>query len=101
MKSATTQVSVSNFGGILVQLIFKGRDLVLGYDSIQKYIDSDERYFGAIVGPVCNRIMPLDVIVGGKPVKFESDKEFLLHSNALLSYRVWDVVSHGDAELVL
>ena len=45
--------------------------------------------------------MPLDVIIAGKPVKFESDKEFLLHSNALLSYRVWDVVSHVDAKLVL
>ena len=49
-----------NQGAKLVSLVVPSRtglvDVVLGHDSLQEYIDSEEAYFGAICGRYANRI---------------------------------------------
>ena len=49
-----------NQGAKLVALVVPSRtglvDVVLGHDSLQEYIDSEEAYFGAICGRYANRI---------------------------------------------
>ncbi|MFW5995831.1 MAG: aldose epimerase family protein [Halanaerobiaceae bacterium] len=54
------RVEVTNYGGIIVRLFTpdrrgKFRDVVLGYNSLEKYIE-DSPYFGAIIGRYGNRI---------------------------------------------
>ncbi len=53
-------VQITNYGGIITSVIVPDRegkfaDVVLGYDSIQGYLDSSP-YFGAIIGRYGNRI---------------------------------------------
>ena len=49
-----------NQGAKLVSLIVPSRsgwtDVVIGHDSLQEYLDSEEAYFGAICGRYANRI---------------------------------------------
>jgi aldose 1-epimerase len=55
------QAAITNYGARLVSLMVPDRkgtltDVVLGYDSVGKYIHQPETYFGAIVGRYGNRI---------------------------------------------
>ncbi|WP_282044377.1 aldose epimerase family protein [Winogradskyella flava] len=52
---------ITNYGGRLISLWTKDKndkleDIVLGYNSIQDYLDADEMFFGAIIGRYGNRI---------------------------------------------
>lgn len=50
-----TKVHIINFGGIITKFIYDGVDVVLGYDTLEEYINTTD-YYGATVGRVCNRI---------------------------------------------
>jgi len=55
------EISVTNFGGKVVTLFVPDKngnfvDVVTGYESIDKYFQSGELYFGAAIGRVGNRI---------------------------------------------
>jgi len=75
-------------------------DVVLGFDSLQQYLDAAEKYYGAIIGRVCGRInqgaFELDGVgyqlatndIFGKPVKNH------LHGGpGGFSFRVWDAAT--------
>ena len=52
---------ITNYGARIVALIVPDKDgnrtdVVLGHDSLQEYIDSEEQYFGAVCGRYANRI---------------------------------------------
>ena len=54
-------MSVTNYGGRIVSLMVPDRsgrleDIVLGYDKLDDYINSNEQYFGAAIGRYGNRI---------------------------------------------
>lgn len=60
LNACGLRVCVSNFGGVLQALCMKDaqgleRDVVLGYDTLDEYCVS-ETFFGAMVGPVADRI---------------------------------------------
>lgn len=55
------KVAITNYGARIVQLIVpdasgKETDVVIGFDSIEGYLNSKETYYGAIVGRYANRI---------------------------------------------
>ena len=63
--------AITNYGARLVSLITpdkngKPTDIVLGYDSIGKYVHQPETFFGAIVGRYGNRIAKGKFKLGGK-----------------------------------
>lgn len=60
---------VLTYGALLRRLVFRGTDVVLGYENLMDYIHNDG-YMGAIVGRVCNRI-------GGAYFSFGESKYFL------------------------
>jgi aldose 1-epimerase len=65
------QAAITNYGARLVSLLVpdkSGRltDVVVGYDSIGKYLHRPETYFGAIVGRYGNRIAKGKFKLGGK-----------------------------------
>lgn len=52
---------ITNYGGRVVSLWTKDKhgkfeDIVLGYDTLQDYLDADEMFFGATIGRYGNRI---------------------------------------------
>jgi len=54
-------VAITNFGGRIVGLVVPDKngqltDIVLGYDSLDHYLNKPEAYFGAIIGRYGNRI---------------------------------------------
>lgn len=67
------RVWVSNYGGVLQSLWVKdalgrSRDVVLGYDTLEEY-RSGETFFGAMIGPVADRIGGGSFKAGGKTVQ--------------------------------
>ena len=69
--SNNAQAAVTNYGARLVSLLVHDKrgaliDVVDGYDSIGKYVNQKETYFGAIVGRYGNRIAKGKFKVEGK-----------------------------------
>lgn len=57
-------VSLINYGATVTNLMFDGRDLVLGYDDLKGYMESDG-YLGATIGRYGNRIASGRFTLGG------------------------------------
>lgn len=60
-NNSRMEMAVTNYGAKIVALMIKNKngkaiDVVLGHDSIQDYINSEEAYFGSICGRYANRI---------------------------------------------
>lgn len=50
-------VSILNYGATIQSLVINGRDVVLGFDTIEEYENDENRtYFGAVCGRVANRV---------------------------------------------
>lgn len=65
---------VSNYGGILQALWVKNArgeelDVVLGYDTLEEYVGS-ETFFGAMVGPIADRLGEGHLMLNGQDVFF-------------------------------
>lgn len=55
------QIALTDYGARLVSALIPDKqgnlvDVVLGFDSIEKYLHAKEQYHGATIGRVCNRI---------------------------------------------
>jgi len=72
LKSEELTVSIINYGATVTNVIFDGRDIVLGCDTAEEYPQSGY-YFGATIGRVCNRI--------GKGRFFLNGKEYCVSVN--------------------
>ena len=60
------RVTVMTYGAAITNIILPGgEDIVLGFDSIAHYQQSDNPYFGATVGRVANRIRAGHFSLGG------------------------------------
>ena len=67
------KVSVSDFGAVLVKLEVpdqngKLADVTLGFDDVSGY-EKNPSFFGAVIGPVANRIGKATFSVDGKEYK--------------------------------
>ena len=106
-------MQVTNYGARVISLWAPDRDdkyadVEIGYENIDRYINNTgERYLGAAVGPVANRIaggkFTLDATTYTltKHASNVKDNEPTLHGGELGVDRiVWDVVSHNDSEIV-
>lgn len=61
LKRESITAAITNYGGRIVSLCVKDKfgnygDVVLGFASIDDYLNAHELYYGAIIGRVCNRI---------------------------------------------
>ena len=90
--------ALTNFGGAVVQLNVADKngeyaDVVLGYDTLQEYIDGDSTH-GALVGRYANRIGGAEITVGGKKYKLSANDNKVNHLHGgFFGYnkRVWTV----------
>ena len=65
------QVSILNYGGTVTKIITKDRDgkngdVILGYDSLDGYLQKTNPYFGCLVGRYANRIANGKFTLDGK-----------------------------------
>ena len=96
VNSQGTQVSITNYGGIVVSLLVADSngqmdDVVLGYKTLDEYIAASP-YFGAIVGRYGNRIGQGTFTLDGKDYELaKNDNANHLHGGSKgFDKRVWD-----------
>ena len=110
LRCGDITMQVTNFGARVVSLFLPDKEgeltsIVLGHDNLKDYITPPgERFFGACVGPVGNRIGKASFKVDGKkyhtPVN-DNGKNTLHGGFKGVDNLVWDVVSHSDTAIVL
>ena len=84
--------TVLSYGATLQSLIFDGRDVVLGYDTLYSYVNNDG-YLGAVVGRYANRIGGASFKLNGKRYDLaRNDKKNTLHGGKIgFDKVVWKV----------
>ena len=109
MHNGDITMQVTNYGGRVVSLWVPDKknnyeDVVLGYDNIDKYLNNTgERYLGAVVGRVANRIAGGTFTLNDSVYQLpKNDGDNTLHGGELGTDRVvWDVVNANDSTLVM
>ena len=108
LSGGTLRMQVTNYGARVISLWTLDRngkyaDIEIGYENIDRYINNTgERYLGAAVGPVANRIangkFSLDGVEYTLP---QNNNGQTLHGGTLgVDCIVWDVASHKNNEIV-
>ncbi|HMH23893.1 MAG TPA: aldose epimerase family protein [Puia sp.] len=102
------EVAITNYGARVVSLIVpdkngKPTDVVVGYDSISKYVHLPESYFGAIVGRYGNRIAKGKFRLGGKVYTLATNNapNHLHGGKKGFGAVVWDAKQLGDQSVEL
>ena len=77
-------------------------DVVLGFDTLEEYV-AHNAYFGAVIGPVANRIAGAACPLGGRRLRLTAnDGPNCLHSGiAGLDRAVWEVLAASDEAVTL
>lgn len=110
IKGGDIELQFTNFGARGVTLFTPDKDgnmedIVLGHNTIEEYVNPPkERFFGAVVGPVANRIGKASYSIDGVEYKTPANDNEVntLHGGFIgVDMMVWDVVSHDDSTLVL
>lgn len=60
LSSDELTVTVLSLGGIVQQILYRGKELVCGFDSADAYMSST-CYYGAVIGRCCNRMRSLHI----------------------------------------
>jgi aldose 1-epimerase len=101
-------VWITNYGGRVVAQRACDRngslvDVVLGFDSIQKYFDASEQYHGAIIGRYGNRIHKGHLELEGKTYHLPiNNGNNCLHGGIKgFNFKVWTVTNQSEKELTL
>lgn len=96
------QLNILDYGAIIRKFIYKGKDIVLGYDNLQDYEDNPN-YFGASVGRCANRIERGRFELDGKIYDLEQNNDINhLHGGSNgLHKQVWSLESLTQESLIL
>ncbi len=105
LSTGDLTVRLLTLGAILqdVRLAGVDRNLTLGADRAEDYKDS-LLYFGALVGPLVNRLGGAAAMIGDKEVRFEANQggQHMLHSASVGTYgQIWQVVDHNASQATL
>lgn len=109
LTNGTLTMQVTNFGGRVVSLWVPDRDgkmadIVLGYENIDRYVhNTGERFLGAAVGRVANRINEGRFTLNGKEYSGpqNSNGQMLHGGDKGIDMIVWDVVDVMPSSIVL
>lgn len=111
LSGGDVTLQVTNFGARVVSVFTQDKngayeDIVVGYNNIKDYVTPPgERFFGACVGPVANRIGKAQFVIDGDmvySVPANDNGVNTLHGGVKgLDNVVWDVVSVNDSSIVL
>ena len=105
--AADIHVWITNYGGKMVALTAPDRNgklenVLLGYNSLGGYLKGNP-YFGALIGPVANRIANAEFSLGEEKIFLQpNDGPNCLHSGSTgFHNQVWDIVDYGNDFLLL
>lgn len=108
LRGGDLVMQVTNYGARVVSLWTPDRkgnyaDIEIGYENIDRYINNTgERYLGAVVGPVANRIANGKFKLDGKEYTLpQNNNGQTLHGGTLgLDRIVWDVKEVSESEIL-
>ncbi len=106
MNGRGTAVSVLDYGATIQRFIFRDTDIVLGYDTLEGYVEANGSYIGATIGRVCNRIADGKFTLEGQPIQLccnETARHGHLHGGAEgFDKKIWryTVLAENDAPSV-
>ncbi len=89
LTNGTLTLSVLDYGCRIQSLLFGGRDVVCGFDTLDGYL-ADDSYQGAFVGRVANRIANGRFTLNGKTYQLEVNNG-KNHLHGVFSSIVWEV----------
>ena len=102
------EMAVTNYGAKIVSLMVPDKDgsltdVVMGHDSIDDYLSSEEPYFGAVCGRTANRIAKGRFTLDGKEYTLAvNNGPNSLHGGTKgFNAVVWDVKDISDNSIVL
>jgi aldose 1-epimerase len=108
LSNGDVTAAITNYGGRIVSLLSPDRegvvdDVVLGFSSIDGYLNANEVFHGALIGRVGNRIakgkFTLDGVDYTLPINNAPNH---LHGGPKGFHNVvWDVEQHNDTSIVL
>ena len=93
-------VTVMNYGATITNIMFEGRDLVLGYDDLEGYLKSDG-YLGATIGRYGNRIANGRFTLGGKEYDVGRNENGVTHLHGGyvgFDKQLWNVVGYNEGD---
>ncbi len=108
IKNGDVTVAITNYGGRIVSLLTPDKngelgDVVLGFGSIDAYLNAHETFHGALIGRVGNRIakgkFTLDGVEYTLPIN--NDPNHLHGGPEGFNNQVWDVKAANDTSIVL
>jgi aldose 1-epimerase len=108
LKKGNLQVAITNYGAKIVSLLAPDKqgqlaDVELGYDNIDQYVNTKERYYGGIVGRYGNRIAKGKFKVDGKEYTLATNNgaNHLHGGKKGFNDVVWDAEQPNDHTLKL
>lgn len=100
------QVTVINYGATITQIIVPDREgvagnVILGFDSLEGYIQNGHQFHGCVVGRYANRIAHSGFMLDGESYVLKSNhKNFCLHGGTRGFDKVWWDIGECDANSV-
>ncbi|MGQ7868730.1 aldose epimerase family protein [Sunxiuqinia sp. sy24] len=108
LKNGDITTAITNYGGRIVSLRAPGRngetaDVVLGFSSIDDYLNANEVFHGALIGRVGNRIAHGKFTLNGKEytLPINNEPNHLHGGPGGFHNVVWDVKAVNDTSIVL
>ena len=102
------QVTVINYGATITRIITADREgiagnVILGFDSLDGYIQNGHQFHGCVVGRYANRIANSTFTLAGTAYKLASNhKNFCLHGGITgFDKAWWDIEEQDDCSLKL
>ena len=104
-NSSGAYVEILNYGGILRSLCVpdasgKMADVLVGFDSLQGYIDTQDAYYGALIGRCANRIRKGHFTLNGQEYQLaKNNGENHLHGgNIGFNQKIWNCDTEDSDE---
>ena len=108
LKNDKIEVYITNFGGRIVSLLAPDRygklgDLVLGFKSIDDYLNANGPYHGALIGRVGNRIAKGKFKLNGETyiLPINNNENHLHGGPEGFNNQVWDVKSFDESSITM
>ncbi len=99
--SGTLRCTALDLGCAIRSVVYRGRDVVLGYDDPDSYLHNGG-HFGGVVGRYANRIRDGVCPIGGEVYHLTVNRDGNHMHGGLDPYdkRIWHIVSHTDSSVL-
>ncbi|MBR6553763.1 MAG: galactose mutarotase, partial [Clostridia bacterium] len=97
LENEQVSLTVLSLGGIIQKYIYRGKDIVCGFDTADEYLAST-CYYGALIGRYCNRLKELTIEGVSYPLTMNEKGKNQLHGGFCgMDKKIWDVEAKENA----